>query len=75
MSRVPQLGTVEDREQHSSLAREDDHTYRQKISDARDLIYVKNYAVNTTQIEDKLKDDSLTPNAVGFRPRNLINNI
>jgi hypothetical protein len=64
MSRVPNLGTAEDREQRASLSRNDDADFRERTSAARDLIYGSNYAVTNDQIEAKLKEQSLTPNIV-----------
>jgi hypothetical protein len=73
MSRVPNLGTTEDREHRGTLTRKDDADLREKVSAAHDLIYVSNYAVTNDRVEAKLKEHSLTPNQVrshflgGFR--------
>jgi hypothetical protein len=66
MSCVPSLGTTGDREQRVSLARKDDADFREKTSAARELIYVRNYAVTNDQVEAKLKEHSLTPNTVSL---------
>ena len=72
MSRVPKLGTVDDREQRTTLARKDDEVYRKKISDARHLIYADNCAVTNDKVEAILKEHSLTPNAVSSSASNFL---
>lgn len=75
MSHVPNLGTVEDREQRTSLARKDDADFRDKNSAARDLIYVGNYTITNDRVEAQLKEYSLTPNIVSFSvPGKLLSN-
>jgi hypothetical protein len=54
----------DDREQRLSLARKDDPTYRERIASARELIYIKNYAISNDHVENLLKESSLSPNAV-----------
>jgi hypothetical protein len=56
----------EDREKRVSLARKDDSSYRERISSARKLIYVDNYAISNEHVENLLKENSLTPNAVCY---------
>lgn len=66
MADVPNLGTAEDRAQRSSLARNSNAEWQDKISSARNLIYRQNYAVTNDQVEAKLKSESLTPNTVSY---------
>jgi hypothetical protein len=57
----PQLG--HDREQ-KTLARVDDQARMWKVNTARDIIYNRNFAVDTTAVEKMLKPESLVPTAV-----------
>jgi hypothetical protein len=62
-----------DMKQRERLARNDDESTRRKIELAREIIYKKNFAVDTRAIEELLKDESLTPTLVssehvGIRP-------
>lgn len=50
--------------QRQTLARRDTVERRNKISSARVFIYEKGYAVDTAQVEAKLKDESLVPTVV-----------
>ena len=58
------VGTVDDMDQRTRLARKDDDDHRRKISVARDLIYKNNKAVNTSGSEAILFPESLTATAV-----------
>lgn len=64
MVHVPAMGTQDDMSQRELLARVDDNNRRNKVLRARTLIYQKNYAVNTPQIQTILKDESLVPTSV-----------
>jgi hypothetical protein len=63
-SRVQNLGTAQDMKQRKSLVRLDDETKRHNIKTARDLIYQKNYAVNSEAVKAILQKQSLVPTAV-----------
>jgi hypothetical protein len=66
MSSVHLLGTRRDRSARISLTRVDDNQRRSKISSARNLIYGKNYAVDSSAIQGLLKENSLVPTVVGI---------
>jgi hypothetical protein len=53
-----------DQRKRRSLARTDDRSRQVKVSVARELIYRKNYAVNSEPVERLLKETSLVPTAV-----------
>jgi hypothetical protein len=61
---VQQLATKEDMLQQKVLARAATAEWRAKIADTRKLIYKKNYAVDTAQVEALLKPESLVPTFV-----------
>jgi hypothetical protein len=46
---------------HNRLARVDDETWRRKIDVTREIIYIKNYAVDSDAVETILKAQSLVP--------------
>lgn len=50
--------------QRKTLARIDDVDRRHRVASARDLIYEKNYAVDSAAIKRLLEKDSLVPAAV-----------
>jgi len=58
------LGTAKDRQQRSSLKRSDNAHRQIRVSEARRLIYEKNYAVGSEVVEKLLKDESLVPTSV-----------
>ena len=53
-----------DMQQRVSLRRIDDEIRQNKVSSAREIIYEKNYAVDTEHVEMLLKAQSLVPTAV-----------
>jgi hypothetical protein len=55
------LGTSKDRQQRLSLKRSDNAHRQIRVSDARRLIYEKNYAIGSEAVEKLLKNDSLVP--------------
>lgn len=59
------MGTAADRRLRRSLPRVDDEVKRDKVKKARARIYEGNYAVDNDEVENLLKDQSLTPTAVG----------
>jgi hypothetical protein len=58
------LGTAKDRQQRLSLKRSDNAHRQIRVSEARKLIYEKNYAVGSEAVEKLLKGDSLVPTSV-----------
>ena len=70
MTDVPEMGTPNDMRRRQLLARTDDDSRRNKVLSARKLIYERNYAVNTPQIERLLRDQSLVPTTVSEDPSN-----
>ena len=64
MEHVPEMGTPSDMRQRQLLVRTDDDSRREKVLRARELIYERNYAVNTPKIEELLRDHSLVPTTV-----------
>jgi hypothetical protein len=71
------MGMVQDMKQRGTLARVDDAARRAKVASAWDIIYKKNYAVDSAPVERVLKEQSLVPNSVGAivmktRVRNLL---
>jgi hypothetical protein len=53
-----------DMAQRVSLARTDDLSHQSKVTAARNLIYDRNYAVDSAPVERLLKDESLVPATV-----------
>ncbi|KAF9230896.1 hypothetical protein BU15DRAFT_68802 [Melanogaster broomeanus] len=64
--RVHALGTDSDSRDRQDLVRADSAGLRHKIINARRLIYDKNYAVDTAQVEALLKPESLVPVLASF---------
>ena len=58
------IGMKKDNLQRQVLARRDTQERRNKIVAARQLIYKKNYVVDTPQVEALLKKESLVPTKV-----------
>jgi hypothetical protein len=56
-----------DMKQRRTLARVDDENRRSKVDLARDIIYNRNFAVNSKHVEALLKEESLVPTAVSAR--------
>ncbi|KAF7985614.1 hypothetical protein HWV62_3931 [Athelia sp. TMB] len=63
---VANLGTPEDAVRRAGLIRLDDEEFRRTIRAARELILNYNHAVDSKDVEDLLKDKSLTPTANAF---------
>jgi hypothetical protein len=59
------MGMVRDMRQRVTLARVDDDANRHRVETARDIIYKKNYAVDSTAVEAILKEELLVPSSVG----------
>lgn len=64
LSQVNNVGTQSDMLQRRSLIRTDTQQRQEKVAAARKLIYQKNYAVDNTQVQALLKDESLVPTSV-----------
>jgi hypothetical protein len=64
MSRIQNLGMLRDIKQRETLARVDDEARRRKVETARDIVYERNYAVDSTAVEALLKEESLVPTSV-----------
>jgi hypothetical protein len=63
-NRVQNLGMTLDMKQRQTLARVDDESRTRLIERAREIIYRKNYAVDTDAVEAILKEQSLVPTLV-----------
>src|SRR5262245_57089367 len=55
---------VQDMKLRETLARVDDEARRRKVEIAREIIYEKNYVVNSKAVDALLKDQSLVPTDV-----------
>ncbi|KAJ3508461.1 hypothetical protein NMY22_g16610 [Coprinellus aureogranulatus] len=66
---VPAMGLPNDRQIRSSLLRVDNAERQAKISQARKLIYLQNYSVNSKKVEAILKPTSLVPTQNAFSER------
>jgi len=64
LSRAQNLGMVRDMKQRKTLARVDDEARRWKVDTAREIIYKKNYAVDSAAVKALLMDQSLAPTSV-----------
>lgn len=64
MTSVPDVGSEQDMSQQQVLAQVDGGNLQNKILDAHNLIYKRNYAVNSPCIQKLLKDESLIPTMV-----------
>jgi hypothetical protein len=61
------MGMRRDMTQRQTLARVDDEDRRRKIAIAREIIYDKNYAVDTENVEILLQPQSLVPTLVSIQ--------
>ena len=61
------MGMKRNMKQRETLARVDDESRRQKVAAARNIIYNKNYAVNTDNMETLLMPQSLFPTMVSVQ--------
>lgn len=59
------LGMVQDMKQRKTLAHFDDENRRCEVGIAWEIIYKKNYAINSPAVEAILKEQSLVPTLVG----------
>jgi hypothetical protein len=60
------MGKRQDMKERDTLARVDDEKWRRKIDIAREIIYIKNYAVDSEPVETILKAESLVPTRNAF---------
>jgi hypothetical protein len=58
------MGMPQDMKEHMTRARADDARRRNLIKSAREIIYAKNYMVDSKAVETILKDESLVPTMV-----------
>jgi hypothetical protein len=65
--RMHLIGTKQDQKQRLALGRVDSPSYRAKISNARQLIYENNFAVDSAPVQRILKPESLVPTEVSCR--------
>jgi len=61
------MGMRQDMTQRETLIRVDDLSRRNRVASAREIIYEKKYAVDSTAVENILRVDSLVPTAVHDR--------
>jgi hypothetical protein len=66
-SRFQNLGMTQDMKQRGTLVRIDDESRRSKVDTAREIIYEKNYAVNSRAVDDLLMEQSLVPTLVSSK--------
>ena len=59
------LSNSEPWDEDGHVARTDDENRRRVVYSAREIIYKKNYAVNSKPVEALLKQESLVPTEVG----------
>jgi hypothetical protein len=64
LSRVQNVGMPQDMMQRETLARVDNEDRRRTVNIAREIIYKKNYAVDTDNVVTLLKPQSLVPTSV-----------
>jgi hypothetical protein len=61
------MGKPQDMKQRETKARVDDNNRMRKVNTAREIIYKKNYAVDSEPVETLLKEQSLVPTPVSDR--------
>ena len=66
MDCVPNMGLRRDMAQHLSLTHTDDVKHCSRVDAAREAVYGKNRTVDSTAVENLLKEDSLVPTAVSW---------
>lgn len=64
LSDAHRVGTVSDRNKRTTKARVDDVEYRYSIDTARDIIYRRGFAVDSDDVENHLREESLVPTKV-----------
>lgn len=68
MARIQNMGKAQDMQQRRTLKRTDNDDRKRKVNIARNIIYQKNYAVNSKAVENQLKKESLVPTLVSTDP-------
>ena len=68
LSQVHNMGTIRDMKLRDTKARIDDDGRRRKVDIAREIIYKKNYAVDSEWVEVHLQEQSLVPTLVSGFP-------
>jgi hypothetical protein len=66
MENMHLIGTKRDAKQREALARVDNASRQIKVSNARQLIYESNFAVDSAAVERLLKPESLVPTEVSY---------
>src|SRR5277367_5608802 len=66
MENMHLIGTKRDAKQMEALARVDNASHQIKVSNARQLIYESNFAVDSAAVERLLKPESLVPTEVSY---------
>lgn len=61
LSRVHNLGMLQDMKQRVTLAWVDDDAWKHKVGVAIEIIHEKNYAIESKQVKSLLKEQSLVP--------------
>ena len=61
---IREFATAKDLEIRRTQARRDDEDRQKKVEKARKFIYEKGYVVNSSHVEDLLKEESLVPTKV-----------
>jgi hypothetical protein len=67
LSHVHNMGTARDMKQRETHVRVDDENRRRKVDTAREIIYKKNYAVDSGPVEALLQEQSLVPTSVSAK--------
>src|ERR1700720_2643641 len=66
LSHVHNMGMARDMMQRETMARVDDIHRRSSVNAARRVIYEKNFQVNSTGVENMLRDMSLVPTVASY---------
>lgn len=67
------MGMIQDMKQRQTEARIDDEQRKSKVESARNIIYNKNYAVDSDAVEKILRDESLVPTIVSLISADITN--
>src|ERR1700683_1451130 len=61
------MGMRQDMKQRETLARVNNNDRRWKVNFAQEILYKKNYAINTENVETLLQPQSLVPTSVSIK--------
>lgn len=61
---IPNLGKILDMRRRTTKARHDDEAYREKVREARALIYEGKYVVNSKKLDRFMQSQCLVPTRV-----------